>query len=149
MLLPAVGTVRARADKISCMNNLRNLYLGANSYMQQYNQWPQVTVSPTQSQQYDEQWIEALLPLSTPRSCWICPATERLLGNPNYTNPQYYRADYMAFPFDPKPMTPYQWANMPWFCEKGSVHGNGNLMIFMNGSIQELNDVEQTLSGGN
>ena len=147
MLLPAVGTVKTRAAKVQCISNLRNLYVGANAYVQQNVQWPQISTSLAGSSQYDEQWIEILLPLGVPRSCWVCPVTQGLLGNPDINNPQSPRADYIATPFDNKPMTPYTWSRMPWFSEKGNVHGNGNLIIFTDGSIQELNDVLQSAGG--
>ena len=123
------------------------MYVGANSYIQQYQQWPQIPLNPNQNQQFEEAWIEALLPTGVPRSTWICPSVQRLLGNPNYNSPQLYRADYIGFPFDSKPMTPFRWSNMPWFAEKASVHGNGNLLIFRNGSVQALNDIQPTISG--
>ncbi len=146
MLLPAVTTVKAQADKVTCMANLRNLYLGANAYMQQYSQWPQISTSLVVSHQYDEQWIEILIPLGVPRSGWVCPSTQRLMGNPSINDTQNPRADYLATPFDSKAMTPYMWSGMPWFLERGDMHGNGNLIIFSKGNIEEVNNIQAQLS---
>jgi hypothetical protein len=43
--------------------------------------------------------------------------------------------------FDDKPMTPFQWPRQPWFAEIGNVHGNGNLIVFADGSISDLKTV--------
>jgi hypothetical protein len=31
-----------------------------------------------------------------------------------------------------------QWPRQPWFVETGDVHGNGNLVVFTDGSISDL-----------
>jgi hypothetical protein len=64
-----------------------------------------------------------------------------LLGNPNLSNPVNARLDYVATTFDDKPTTPHQWPRQPWFAEVGNMHGNGNLIIFTDGSIGDLNTV--------
>jgi hypothetical protein len=61
-----------------------------------------------------------------------------LLHNPDLTNPANVRVDYVAMPFDDKPTTPHQWPRQPWFVETVDVHGNGNLIIFTDGSISDL-----------
>ncbi len=38
-------------------------------------------------------------------------------------------------------MTPHKWPRQPWFIETGDVHGNGNLIIYTDGSIGETNDL--------
>jgi type II secretory pathway pseudopilin PulG len=143
LLIPAYAQVRARMDKVSCMNNLRQLYVGANSYVQEYGNWPQVnpallssTSNPYNS--YYEAWVQDFMPFGVGRGTWICPTTERDLGGPDYTQPANYRTDYIAMPFDINHLTPYRWPTYPWFVERGNVHGNGNLMIQSNGAIIEL-----------
>ena len=44
-------------------------------------------------------------------------------------------------PFDDKPMTPYQWPRQPWFVESADVHGQGQLIIFTDGSISDMKTV--------
>jgi len=143
LLVPAYEQVRIRMDKVSCTNNLRQLYVGANAYIHEYGSWPQVnsalvSATNTSYNAYDEAWIETFLPLGIGRATWICPTMERELGGIDYTQPANYRADYLAMPFDSKHITPFQWPTFPWFAERGNVHGNGNLMILSNGSVVEL-----------
>jgi len=55
--------------------------------------------------------------------------------------------DYIATPFDDKPTTPHEWPTQTWFAEVGNMHGHGNLIIFTDGSISELNTVIKNHSG--
>jgi type II secretory pathway pseudopilin PulG len=148
LLIPAYEQVRMRVEKVSCMNNLRQLYTGANSYIQEYGRWPQVNPALLQgpNNAYDEAWIEDFLPFGVGRGTWICPTIEHDLGGPDYTQPENYRADYIAFPFDSKRLTPFKWSFYPWFVERGNVHGNGNLLILSNGSVMELPSVDTVAS---
>jgi len=140
LLIPALQEVRVRMEKISCTNNLRQLYAGGASYMQDYGHWPQVNPALLQAPNnaYDEAWIEDFLPFGIGRGTWICPTIEREMGGSDYSQPGDYRTDYVAMPFDSKPRTPFQWGSSPWFVEKGNVHGNGNLVIQSNGAVVEL-----------
>jgi competence protein ComGC len=153
LVIPAYEQVRERLDKIACINNLKNLYVGANLYVQDHGQWPQVNPSLLNQPHhaYDEAWIEDLMPYRIGRGTWICPTVERDLGGPDYTQTGNYRADYVAMPFDGKHITPYQWPTAPWFVERGNVHGNGNLLIQSNGAVIEVTALAgqlSTASGG-
>lgn len=44
-------------------------------------------------------------------------------------------------PFDDKPTTSHQWPRQPWFVENVDIHGNGNLIVFTDGSIDDLKTV--------
>jgi type II secretory pathway pseudopilin PulG len=140
LLLPAYQVVRVRMEKASCATNLRQLYVGANAYLQEYGHWPQVNPALLQSPNnaYDEAWIEDFIPFGIGRATWICPTMERSLGAPDYTQPANYRADYIAMPYDSKTITPMTWPTQPWFAERGNVHGTGNLLILANGSVTDL-----------
>jgi type II secretory pathway pseudopilin PulG len=140
LLIPAYEEVKVRVEKVSCTNNLRQLYVGGAAYLQEYGHWPQVNPALLQASTgaYDEAWIEALLPFAIGRSTWICPTIQRELGAPDYTQQANYRTDYVAMPFDAKARTPFKWAGAPWFVERGNVHGNGNLVIESNGVVTEL-----------
>jgi len=149
LLIPALEQIRMRTDKAACSNNLRQLYVAATAYLQDHGHWPQVNPALLQAAHhaYDEAWIEDFMPYGMGRKSWICPTTERDLGGPDYTQEENYRADYIAMPFDSKPLTPFKWAFDPWFVERGNVHGNGNLMIESNGAVVELSQVPATMSG--
>jgi len=143
LLLPVFSKMRARAQRVQCMANLRSLYVAAESYVQQYGSWPQIPVldSDSADQDYANAWIAALAPFGPTQKTWICPTIQELLRNPDLSKPENIRVDYVATPFDDKPPTPHQWAKQPWFAETGDVHGNGNLIIFTDGSISDLKTV--------
>jgi prepilin-type N-terminal cleavage/methylation domain-containing protein len=140
LLIPVISTMRARAQRAQCSANLRNLYVAAESYLQQNGSWPQIRVasdSDTADQDYGKAWIAALTPFGPTQKTWICPTIQESLQNPDLSKPENVRVDYYAMPFDDKPTTPHQWPTMPWFIEAGDVHGNGNLVIFTDGSISD------------
>ena len=64
LLFPVVSTLRARAQRVQCMANLRNLYVAADLYVQQNGSWPQIGEEDSDSgeQDYARRWINALAP---------------------------------------------------------------------------------------
>jgi prepilin-type N-terminal cleavage/methylation domain-containing protein len=145
LAVPIISGIRARAQRVQCSVNLRNLAVGANLYVQQNGVWPQI--HPAGSDELPEDfanaWVAALDPFGVPRKTWICPTIQDLLHNPDYLTPENARIDYIATPFDDKPASPHEWPRQPWFIETGSVHGTGNLIIFTDGSISDLNTAVQ------
>ena len=143
LLLPSLGHYVSRAEKFKCTANLRTLYFGANNYAQQNGHWPQIDTSliVKQAPEFARQWIDALQPSGIDQASWICPTTQKLLGNPDLHNSQNVRLDYIPMPFDSKQFTPYRWSRQPWFIERAAVHGSGNLIIFTDGSISDANDI--------
>ena len=137
---PMVGLMRSRMERVNCTNNLRQLYVGASAYYQQYRHWPQVNPALLQqpNHAYDEAWIEAYMPYGITRNTWICPTIQRALGSPDYTQEANYRTDYIAMPYDSRPLSPTAWPMQPWFAERGNMHGTGNLVILANGSVTDL-----------
>ena len=123
------------------MANLRSLHAAANSYVMDNKQWPQIPYAKPGDPQYTKSWIEALEPYGITHKNWICPTIQKLLKSPDYTKTPDLRIDYAATPFDEHYQTPYKWATQPWFVEKADVHGNGNLMIYRDGTIEELKNV--------
>jgi type II secretory pathway pseudopilin PulG len=144
LLFPAADQMKGRAQRIQCIANLRNLHVAASLYVQQNNLWPQINVPANQNKTPEEMaslWIAALQPFGLDRRSWVCPTIQNMLHDPDYSTPETARVDYMATSFDDKPTSPYRWPTQPWFVETGDVHGNGNLIIFTDGSVQALNDV--------
>src|ERR1051326_3616899 len=121
--------MNARAQRVQCMANLRSLYVATNMYVQQSESWPQIRmgISDSAEEDYARAWISTLAPFGPTQKTWICPTMQELLGNPDLSDPQNVRVDYMAMQFDDKPTTPFQSPGLPWFAEIGDVHGNGNL----------------------
>jgi hypothetical protein len=95
----------------------------------------------------DHRVLSALTPFGPTQKTWICPTVQELLGNPDLSDPSNVRLDYTAMAFDDKLTTPHQWPQAPWFAEAGDVHGNGNVIIFTDGSISDLNTVAKKQSG--
>jgi prepilin-type N-terminal cleavage/methylation domain-containing protein len=148
LLIPVISSMRSRAQRVQCTANLRSLYVAANLYVQQNGSWPQIAMSDSDSaeQEYANAWITALQPFGSTQKTWICPTIQELLGNPDLSNPQNVRSDYIAMPFDDKPTTPFQWPHQPWFAESGDVHGHGNLIVFTDGSISDLKTIAANAS---
>jgi type II secretory pathway pseudopilin PulG len=42
LMFPAFATLRARAQRVQCTSNLRNLYLAADLFVQRNGSWPQI-----------------------------------------------------------------------------------------------------------
>jgi prepilin-type N-terminal cleavage/methylation domain-containing protein len=135
----------AKAEKAKCTMNLKSLYVGATGYLQDQGHWPQIDpgLVTGDSTEYAKEWYRALAPYSISPASWVCPTAQRGLGNPDLTKAQNARVDYLATPFDSKPMTPHKWGTQPWFIEKTSSHEGGNLVVFEKGEIQTLKEVVQ------
>jgi hypothetical protein len=128
------------------MLNLKSLYTGTELYLQQNSQWPQVSAdvsSEAGAQQFAIGWIAALQPFGITQKTWICPEIQDGIGNPDMTQPDNARLDYLPMPFDNKPTTPHQWPGQPWFIERGNAHGKGNLIIFTDGHIAAADELGQ------
>lgn len=140
MALPVLSKLRARAQRAQCVSNLKSLYVAAELYLQENGSWPQIPRSAGSApEEYAEAWITVLSSFGPTRKTWICPTIQNLMENPDYSTPGTARIDYFATPFDDKPATPHRWPRQPWFAERGDVHGHGNLIIFTDGSIGDLN----------
>ena len=147
---PVFAKLRARAQRVQCTSNLRNLYLGANLFLQENGSWPQISMGgnpDTPEGDYANAWIAALTPFGPTQKTWICPTIQGLLQNPDLSQPENVRTDYIATPFDSKPLSPREWPRQPWFAETADVHGNGNLIVFTDGSVSDLKTVLQNQGG--
>lgn len=146
MFFPAIQGVQSRVEKIRCMSNLRGLYGACALYIQQTGHWPQIdpNLLAADKKAYVRAWITTLQPMGIAAKNWICPTIQRSSGDPDYTQEASSRIDYFATPFDDKAFTPFRWASQPWFVENNDAHGNGNLIIFTDGSIRELEDVKKS-----
>jgi prepilin-type N-terminal cleavage/methylation domain-containing protein len=156
LLLPILASIRSRMEKSGCLANLRNVYLGAHSFVVDHKQWPQIPAGllKAQPEVYAERWIRALEPYKVNEKSWLCPTVQRSLDSapPDPKNPQSKRkkekrVDYFATPFDARDSTPMKWAKQPWFIERSDMHGNGNLIIYTDGTTAELKDLLKR--GGN
>ncbi len=143
LAVPVFSKFRARAQRAQCTNNLRNLHVAAQLYLQENGMWPQIDTNAAEEsrENFADAWIAALTPFGPTRQTWICPAIQNSLGNPDYSSPASARVDYIATPFDDKPGTAQKWPRQPWFVERGDVHGHGQLIIFADGSVSDLRTI--------
>ena len=143
LLFPVIEKLRARAQRLQCVLNLRNLHVAAAQYVQDNNHWPQIASNSDDESDtpYAQEWITALAPYQVQKKSWICPTLQNVLGNPDYNSAGNERVDYFGMPFDDKPMTPYQWPRQPWFVESADMHSHGQLIIFTDGSISDMKTV--------
>ena len=145
MITGVIIDMRSRAERVQCVQNLKNLYAAGATYVAQQGSWPQIdpTMGGSDRTLYAKAWVAAFQPMGLTQTNWICPTVQRVLSNPSLIDDNY-RIDYIATPFDDKPMTPYLWPHQPWFVERGSVHGTGgNLMIWSNGQVVTLSEALQ------
>jgi type II secretory pathway pseudopilin PulG len=144
LLIPVISSLAARAQRASCTANLRTLYVATESYVQQNGSWPQIPITDSSDEAqaaYAKAWIAALSPFGPGQRSWICPTVQHKLHDPDLSKPENIRIDYRAVYFDDKPITPHKWPRMPWFAETQDVHGNGQLIIFTDGSVSDLKTV--------
>ena len=145
MLLPAVASMASRMDRAKCTMNLRALYIGTEFYLQDRKQWPQIDPKlsgDTESDEYARQWMAALEPYKVSKESWHCPTVQKAIGGKKDGDKKpKERIDYFPTPFDSKEITPHRWTGQPWFIERGAMHGDGNLMIFPDGSIKTIGEV--------
>ena len=137
MLIPAYASVRLRAQRVSCIANLKNLYVAANAHTQDRQSWPQIPTKNLQSPGYANGWIEALRPYGIGPGNWICPTVQDLLRDSGSTP----RIDYLAMPFAATAGAPYRYPTHPWFVERADVHGEGQMLILASGEIYSSKDV--------
>ena len=151
MAAPVVARLRDRARVAACATNLKNLYVGANGYVQEHDGWPQIP-APNAQQGHDDRyvtaWQNALRPYGVTPRTWVCPTLHELRGGPDLSRPENLCVDYLATPFDARPRRPYEHANMPWFVETTNAHGGGQLIIFSNGSVMNMKEAVATFAGG-
>ena len=146
LILPLMGHFRGRAERVGCSTNLRSLQHAAASFTTDNQHWPQIPMKLKASKAYADAWHAALKPYGIDWINWVCPSVQRNAGHPDLTKEKNQRLDYFATPFDNHPRTPWRWATQPWFIERGDVHGNGNLMIFRDGTIEDLRTVSRRVS---
>lgn len=141
MILPGFSYLKNRAERTTCMQNLRNIYVSTTVYLQDHGSWPQVDPATLNTPEYPAAWVKALQPYSLAEKNWVCPSVQRALNNPDLTKPETRRIDYLATPFGDERNLPYKYPRQPWFIERGDMHGDGQLILFPDGQVQSLKEV--------
>jgi type II secretory pathway pseudopilin PulG len=141
MVVPGFNYLRTRAERGSCMNNLKGIYVAATLYVQDHGQWPQIDPKTLHEPSYPQAWVDAFRHYNISERTWLCPSIQRVLSNPDTKKPENRRIDYFGTPFGPDRTTPYKYKGQPWFIERGDMHGDGQLLIFRDGTLKSLKDV--------
>lgn len=131
---PLYESIRPRFERIVCMNNLKNLRVAFSDYAA--GGWPQVPAGiELGSRQEQEWWLEKTkADLGLPAKSWQCPAIRRMFARePEKDRPAIH---YLPTPFSAEPNKANQWPDMPWFIEIGDAHGQGNLLVRQNGTVE-------------
>lgn len=139
MIIGSWLSIREKARRSSCQNNLKNLHVAMTGYLtDNENIWPQIPTNNLKDPNYALSWIAKLQPYKLAPVNWICPSVQAVLGL-DYN--KYPRLDYLPTPFGTQSRAAFQYATQPWFIERADIHGDGNLLIFADGGIKSLNEV--------
>lgn len=143
MVVPLMAHLKSRAERASCVSNLRGLHAAASACVDTKEEWPQIatTLITSDAPEYARQWNAALKPFGVAPTNWICPTVQRGLGNPDINSKDGARVDYLATPFGRGPILPRKYPTQPWFVERGDVHGDGNLVVLATGTVKSLREI--------
>ncbi len=133
----------ARADAVTCGNNMHQLHTALSSYLQDNDHiWPQEPAGLQNSSDddaYEDWWIATLMPYGATEKVWRCPTIYRTVtAKSKSKRPKIH---YTPTMFDARPNTAFRWETQPWLIEIGNMHGAGALICFPDGSIKTMNDV--------
>lgn len=147
--LPLYEGLEAKAAKANCSSNLKGLYVAASGHLQDKGQWPQIDPALLEASEksYFKAWIKAFEPYGVSHKSWICPTIQRAFNDPPYWEDEHFRTDYVAMPFDARQFAPHEYTTQPWFLEKADAHGDGNLLIYGDGSVDALETVRDRAGG--
>lgn len=134
LLYPAIEKISPRAEMVVCMNNLRNLRTAFSSYTSEG--WPQIPQNiPLGSREEQRWWLEkSKQDLALTEKTWECPTIRRLFRSSQEDDRPIIH--YLPTPFSPQPNKANQFPQMPWFIEIANAHGDGNLLVRQNGTVE-------------
>jgi len=136
MVFASYVSLREKARRAACVNNLLNLHVSMDSYLTDHDGlWPQIPSGNLGDPNYAIAWVNVLRPYKLAEINWICPSVQAALGV-NYV--KYPRLDYLPTPFGTQTREAYQHGTQPWFVERADIHGDGNLLIFANGNVKTI-----------
>lgn len=141
MVFSTVTALKGKAERGRCVGNLTGLYAAGISYLNDNGSWPQIPVTDIEDPAFARAWMAAFKPYQIGVPNWTCNTVQRAIGNPPI-DPENPRIDYTPVSFDNRPSSPWMFPTHPWFIERADVHGDGNLIIFTNGQIHSLNDLQ-------
>ena len=133
LTFPAIEKIRPAAERVVCMNNLRNLRAAFGGYASEG--WPQIPSGITLGSMAEQRWwLEKTEKLGLSKSAWQCPTIRRQFASaPEKDRPLIH---YLPTPFSKEPNRANKNPQMPWFIEIGDAHGQGNLLVRQNGTVE-------------
>lgn len=136
LAFPAFQKITPTAERIACINNLKNLRVAFSAYATEG--WPQLPKEIALGSREEEQWwlTKTEKDLGLPKTTWQCPTIRRLFRSaPEKDRPLIH---YLPTPFsgEPNKANSAGWEKMPWFIEIGNAHGQGNLLVRQNGTVE-------------
>ncbi len=134
MVYPAVERATPRAEKVACINNLKNLRVMFDTYAAEG--WPQVPPGiPLGSIAEQKWWLDITKKdLGLSEKNWQCPTLKRLFRSAKEGDRPLIH--YLPTPFSSQPNRANLWPQMPWFIEISDAHGCGNLIVRKDGSVE-------------
>jgi prepilin-type N-terminal cleavage/methylation domain-containing protein len=138
LLLESYKSFEAKAQRTKCSVNLRNLFVALDAATRDQGHWPQCPFELGHPQ-YDQWWMKEMSAYNISRKTWECPTFQRLQEHGEAEKKEGKTIDYTPTTFDEGARTPYKWATQPWLVEVGDFHGDGNLILFPDGSIKGFN----------
>lgn len=132
--VPMFETIRPRVERVVCINNLKNLRIAFGDYA--VTGWPQVPEKMRLGSREEQRWWleKTQKDLGLGRRAWECPTIRRMFAKePENQRPLIH---YLPTPFSGEPGKANQSSVMPWFIEIGDAHGEGNLLIRQNGTVE-------------
>jgi len=139
VMFPLTGMLRKRAERVKCMNQMRNLGTALGVYTTDNGHWPQIpTGMLADEDKFWKWWLNVLAPkpYEIPADMWICPTVKREAGITRTEDITF--GSYGPTLFDAGSSTPWKW-KQPWLIETGSHHrkNGGPHMLMSDGSIIE------------
>lgn len=134
IVYPALEKLSPRAEKVVCMNNLRNLHAAFAGYAAEG--WPQIPKGIALGSNEEQRWWLEFTKknLGLSEKTWRCPTITRLFKSSSEADRPLIH--YLPTPFSAQPNKANKNAQMPWFIEIGNAHGDGNLLVRQNGTIE-------------
>ena len=134
LFYPAAEKIRPMAERVVCINNLRNLRAAFSGYAAEG--WPQIPAGIALGSMAEQQWwVESTQKdLGLNKKSWQCPTISRQFSSaPEKDRPLIH---YLPTPFSKEPNRANKSPQMPWFIEIGNAHGQGNLLVRQNGTVE-------------
>ena len=137
--IPSYKYFIRRAEKATCMSQMRVIHTALDSYLLDKQHWPQIPEDiffSNDENAYWEWWILTLEPYGPNEYTWLCPSDKI-----HRESKDEYSGSYMPAKFDAHHFTPYKWASQPWLMERGKLHNGGAHIMFPDGSILSSEEV--------